>query len=138
MTTTELMSTAHLLDVTERLTRRWDERDIEGTLQYYTDDVDYSEPGAGVKIQGREKLRNYLKRYFEAWDARWTIYENYRLEGQNGIVVFWNMEVWRTGSTNHLMTKGMDLVMVRGEQIARDTVYFDRMQLKSLLEGPQK
>lgn len=138
MKTTELMSTAHLLDVTERLTRRWDERDIEGTLQYYTDDVDYSEPGAGVKIQGREKLRNYLKRYFEAWDTRWTIYEHYRLEGQNGIVVFWDMEVWRPGSTNRLMTKGMDLVMVRGEQIARDTVYFDRMQLKSLLEGPQK
>ena len=138
MKTTELMSTAHLLDVTERLTRRWDERDIEGTLQYYTDDVDYSEPGAGVKIQGREKLRNYLKRYFEAWDTRWTIYEHYRLEGQNGIVVFWDMEVWRPGSTNRLMTKGMYLVMVRGEQIARDTVYFDRMQLKSLLEGPQK
>lgn len=134
MTTNELHSTAHLLDVTERLTRRWDERDIDGTLQYYTEDVDYSEPGAGVKIQGREKLRNYLKRYFEAWDSRWTIYEHYRLEGQNGIVVFWDMEVWRPGSTERLMTKGMDLVMVRGEQIARDTVYYDRMQLKSLLE----
>lgn len=134
MTTTELLSTAHLLDVTERLTRCWDKRDIDGTLQYYTEDVQYSEPGAGVRIGSREKLRNYLKKYFQEWDSRWTIYEHYRLEGQNGIVVFWDMEVWRPGSTERLMTKGMDLVMVRGEQIARDTVYYDRMQLKPLLE----
>jgi ketosteroid isomerase-like protein len=134
MNITALQSTEQLLDVTERLTRCWDQRDIEGTLQYYTEDVQYSEPGAGVRIDGRDKLRNYLKKYFQAWDSRWTIYEHYRLEGQNGIVVFWDMEVWRHGSTERLMTKGMDLVMVRGEQIARDTVYYDRMQLKSLLD----
>ncbi|MBN9409247.1 MAG: nuclear transport factor 2 family protein [Burkholderiales bacterium] len=132
--TTELRSTEHLLDVTERLTRCWDQRDIEATLNYYTEDVQYSEPGAGVKIEGRDRLRNYLRSYFKAWDSRWAIYEHYRLEGQNGIVVFWDMEVWRPGSTDRLLTKGMDLVMVRGDQIARDTVYFDRMQLKPLLE----
>ncbi|KTT24790.1 nuclear transport factor 2 family protein [Pseudacidovorax intermedius] len=133
MSTQELQSTEHLLDVTERLTRCWDQRDIEGTLNYYTEDVQYSEPGAGVRIDGRDRLRNYLNSYFKAWDSRWTIYEHHRLEGQNGLVVFWDMEVWRPGSTDRVMTKGMDLVMVRGDQISRDTVYFDRMQLKSLL-----
>jgi ketosteroid isomerase-like protein len=130
-----MQTTEHLLDVTERLTRCWDQRDIEGTLQYYSEDVQYSEPGAGVRIEGREKLRNYLKKYFEAWDSRWSIYEHHRLEGQDGIVVFWDMEVWRPGSSRRLLTKGMDLVMVRGEQICRDTVYYDRMQLKPLMEN---
>ncbi|WP_234195651.1 nuclear transport factor 2 family protein [Pseudacidovorax sp. NFM-22] len=133
MSHSELQSTEHLLDVIERLTRCWDQRDIEGTLNYYTEDVQYSEPGAGVRIDGRDRLRNYLHSYFKAWDSRWTIYEHHRLEGQNGLVVFWDMEVWRPGSTDRVMTKGMDLVMVRGDQISRDTVYFDRMQLKSLL-----
>ena len=126
-------TTDYLLDLTERLTRCWDRRDVDGVLQHYSEDVDYSEPGAQVSIRGRAKLKNYLKRYFEEWDTRWTIYEHYRLEGQDGLVVFWDMEVWRPGSNDRLLTKGMDLVMVSGDLICRDTVYFDRAQLKPLL-----
>ncbi|WP_176461125.1 nuclear transport factor 2 family protein [Janthinobacterium sp. PC23-8] len=131
-----MQATEQLLDVTQRLTRCWDQRDVEGTLQYYTEDVDYSEPGAGVHIKGRDALRTYLNRYFEAWDTRWTIREHYRLEGQDALVAFWDMEVWRPGSLDRLMTKGMDLLVIRGDQIARDTVYYDRTQLKSLLKKP--
>jgi len=130
-----MQTTEQLMDVTERLIHCWDQRDVEATLQYYTEDVQYSEPGAGVHIDGREKLRGYLTKYFQAWDSRWTVYEHHRLEGHDGLVLFWNMEVWRPGSSERLMTKGMDLVMVRGEQIARDTVYFDRMQLKPLMQA---
>lgn len=128
-----MQSTEYLLDLTERLTCKWDERDVEGVLDHYSEDIDYSEPGARVQIKGRTKLRNYLKRYFEEWDTRWTIYEHYRLEDQDGLVVFWDMEVWRPGSSDRLLTKGMDLVMVKNDQICRDTVYFDRAQLKPLM-----
>lgn len=128
-----MATTEHLLDIVERLTRCWDQRDVEGVLKYYTDDVQYSEPGAGVKIDGKERLVNYLTKYFEKWDTRWTIYEHHRLEGVEGLVVFWDMEVWRPGSTDRLLTKGMDLLMVRGDQVCRDTVYFDRMQLAPLM-----
>jgi len=129
-----MATTEHLLEVTERLTRRWDERDIDGVLAYYTDDVLYQEVGAGLTIQGSEKLRRYLLGYFKAWDGRWTIDGHHRLEGQDAILVTWNMEVWRSGTDRRINTRGMDIVTVRGDRVCRDVVYFDRMQLLPLMK----
>jgi uncharacterized protein (TIGR02246 family) len=124
----------HIVDVIERLTRCWDARDLDGVLNYYTDDVDYLEPGAGVVLKGKDDLRAYLQKYFEAWDSRWSIRECHRLAGQDAAVAFWDMEVWRPGSDKRIMTRGMDLLKVRGNQVSHDEVYFDRTQFKPLLK----
>ena len=128
-----MATTEHLLDVVERLTRRWDERDIEGTLAYYTDDVDYQEVGAGRSIQGKDALREYLVSYFKAFDSRWVITSHDRLEGKDAIIANWDMEVWRPGSDRRIMTRGMDILTVRGDQVCSDIVHFDRMQLQPLM-----
>ena len=131
-----MATTEHLLDVVERLTRRWDERDMEGTLAYYTDDVDSQEVGAGRNIQGKDALRDYLVNYFEAFDSRWVITSHERLEGKDAIIANWDMEVWRPGSDQRIMTRGMDILTVRGDQVCSDIVHFDRMQLQPLLRKP--
>ncbi|WP_454644754.1 nuclear transport factor 2 family protein [Bradyrhizobium liaoningense] len=129
-----MATTEHLLDVVQRLTRRWDERDIDGVLRYYSEDVRYEEPGAGVVIHGRQQLSKYLSAYFQAWDSRWTIQEHYRLEGQDAIIALWDMEVWRPGDSQRILTKGMDILFVRGDEVISDVVYFDRTQLRPLLQ----
>lgn len=130
-----MLSTEHLVDVIDRLTRRWDERDMDGVLDLYTEDVRYEEPGAGVAMQGREPLRKYLAAYFQAWDTRWHIREHHRLEGQDAMIAVWDMEVWRPGSDQRIVTKGMDILRVRDGQVASDIVYFDRLQLRPLQYG---
>ena len=122
----------HIFDVIERLTRCWDVRNLDATLNFYTKDVEYLEPGSGVNIKGRTDLRAYLVKYFAAWDSRWTIQHCFRLAGQDAAVAFWDMEVWRPDSDLKVMTRGMDLLKVRGDQIMYDEVYFDRTQLKPL------
>lgn len=74
----------HIIEVVERLTRSWNASDIEGVLRYYTDDVEYSELGAGVVISGKEGLRKYLKAYFAAWESRWISKKHYRLACRTG------------------------------------------------------
>jgi len=128
-----MATTEHLLEVVQRLTRRWDERDIEGTLGSYTDDVDYQEVGAGRSIQGKDALREYLASYFAAFDGRWVITSHDRLEGKDAIIASWDMEVWRPGSDQRIMTRGMDILTVRGDQVCSDIVHFDRLQLQPLM-----
>jgi ketosteroid isomerase-like protein len=128
----EMATDQHIFDVIERLTRCWDVRNLDATLNFYTKDVEYLEPGSGVNIKGRTDLRAYLVKYFAAWDSRWTIQHCLRLAGQDAAVAFWDMEVWRPGSDLKVMTRGMDLLKVRGDQIMYDEVYFDRTQLKPL------
>jgi len=56
--------------------------------------------------------------------------------GTDGLVAFWDMEVWPIGELSRkIVTKGMDLLMVRGDQVCLDEIYFDRTQLKPLLGG---
>jgi len=56
--------------------------------------------------------------------------------GADGLVAFWDMEVWPIGEPSRkIVTKGMDLLMVRGDQVCMVEVYFDRNQLKPLLRG---
>ena len=43
------------------------------------------------------------------------------------------MEVWRPGSDQRIMTRGMDILTVRGDQICSDIVHFDRTQLQPLM-----
>lgn len=98
-----MLTDAHIFDVIEHLPRKWDESDIDGALDRYTDDVEYIEAGAGILTHGREALRAYLEKYFAAWESR-------------------------------CITKGMDLLMVRGDQVHVDEVSFvDRTQLNSFL-----
>jgi hypothetical protein len=130
-----MATTEHLLDIVQRLTRRWDERDLDGVLHWYSEDVRYEEPGAGVAIRGRQQLAKYLRAYFQAWDSRWPIREHYRLEGQDAIVALWDMEVWRPGDTQQILTKGMDILFVRGDEVVSDVVYFDRTQFRPLLQA---
>lgn len=128
------MDTSHIIDVIEKLTRCWDARDIDGVLGFYSDDIDYREPGAGVTVTGRVAMHSYLSQYFQAWDSRWHIKDCVRLEGRDGAIAVWDLEVWRPGTDTRLTTHGMDILMVRGNQVCSDVVFFDRTQLRPLLE----
>jgi len=131
-----MVTTEHLFDVVERCTRRWDQRDIEGVLSSYSSGVVYREPGAGIACDGRDALRSYLLQYFATFDSRWIIKEQHRLEGQNAVVAFWEMIVWRPGAPeSKLTTKGMDMLTIVGDEIVSDIVYFDRTQLQPLLKA---
>lgn len=131
-----MTNTARLLDIVERLMRCWDRRDIEAALNHYTDDVHYAEPGAGLSLQGRAALRRHLEECFHTWDARWHIREYHRLEHTDALAVFWDLDIARNGDFVRLLTKGMHVVTVRGDQVCSDLIYYDRTQLAPLLQKP--
>jgi ketosteroid isomerase-like protein len=121
--------TANAIELVRRLTERWDRADIEGVLTGYTDDVDYFEVG-GRRFRGREQLRGYLESYFAIWDNRWHISRIHQLADAPGVVAFWDIEARRRGEQETVTVSGMDLLMLRGEQVESDWVYFDTAQLR--------
>jgi ketosteroid isomerase-like protein len=117
------------IEVVRRLTEKWDQADVDGVLSYYTEDVDYFEVG-GRRFHGREELRGYLERYFATWDNRWHITRIHQLADAPGVVAFWDIEVRRCGQDEATTASGMDLCVVRGEQVELDWAYFDTAQLR--------
>lgn len=101
----------------------WTGNRPELLASYYAEDCRYVDPGRPEGIHGREALLAYFRKLLAANPAmRWTRERLDPVEG--GFAVTWRAEVpLPSGETIRL--KGMDLVLLRGREIAVNEVHFD-------------
>jgi ketosteroid isomerase-like protein len=131
-----MLSDQQIFDATRRCIDMWNTLDLESTLGTYTDDVIYCDPKTGKRIIGKDNLRRYLRKFFERWDMQFVVTEEYRLEGQDGQAVLWDCTIRRRDGGPSKLVRGMDICMVRGDQLCRDEAYMETSVLKDLLALP--
>jgi uncharacterized protein (TIGR02246 family) len=112
----------------------WNSQDVERVVDVYTDDVVYIDPNTRGEVHGADALRRYLTKLFAAWDMEWSYKEGHvAAANENIATVLWHATLRRQGGEDEVEADGMDLVVVEGDRIVRNEVYFDRSVLAPLL-----
>lgn len=118
-----------------RFLSAWNSQDVEMVLACYTDDLVYCDPNTRGQVNGADALRHYLRKLFAAWHMHWTLREAYTFRNTKGAAVLWHASFRKPGRDLVVETDGMDLVLMRGDRIDRNEVYFDQGVLLPLLES---
>ncbi len=111
----------------------WNSQDVERVLACYTDDLAYLDPNTQGPVIGREAMRAYLTRLFGRWTMTWEGGELLPLEGTDGVAIRWSGTLSPAGESRSVEISGLDLVILDGDLVKRNEVYFDRSPLASLL-----
>ena len=117
----------------ERFLAAWNDQDVEAVVACYTDDLYYRDPNTRGPIESPDAMRSYLGKLFDAWQMHWSTREAFRLEGTDGAAFLWRATFRKSDGDQTVEADGMDLVILRGDRIARNEVYFDRAVLAPLL-----
>ena len=129
------MGKQDLEELTARFLDAWNSQDVERVVACYTEDVRYRDPNTRGHVEGRDALRRYLRKLFASWQMTWARREVFELAGSTGVAFLWHATFRRPGSAQMAEADGMDLVVLRGDQLVRNEVYFDRAVLAPLLAG---
>ena len=114
-----------------RFLAAWTSQDVERVLDCYTDDVRYHDPNTRGDVTGRDAMRRYLAKLFAGWQMTWAAREVFDLAGEEGVAFLWRATFRRRGDDKVVEIDGMDLAVLRGDRVARNEVYFDRMALEA-------
>jgi ketosteroid isomerase-like protein len=121
----------------ERIARQvldaWNTHDVERVVACYTPDLVYRDPHTRGEVRGADALRRYLTKMFASWRMHWSAREVFPLEGMDGAAVLWRATLTPVGGDTTVAVEGMDLVVLEGERLKRNEVYFDRAALAPLL-----
>ena len=121
----------------ERIARKvldaWNSQDVERLVACYTPDLVYRDPNTRGEVRGADAFRRYLTRLFGAWRMHWSPREIFPLDGTSGTAALWRATLTPHGSDRTVEVEGMDLVVIEGDRIKRNEVYFDRAMLAPLL-----
>ena len=116
----------------ERFLGAWNSQEVDRVVGVYTPDVAYRDPNTRGEVRGAEAMRRYLTKLFAAWKMEWSLREAYPLTGGGGYAVLWRATLQRAAGGPKAGVEGMDLVVMRGDLIARNEVYFDRAALMAV------
>lgn len=123
-----------LLKLAESFLEAWNTQDIEKVVATYTPDVLYCDPNTKGSMEGSDAMRKYLAKLFKGWEMHWALRELYPFDEVDGTAVLWHAKLKRSGKDKTIEVDGMDLVLVEGNLIKRNDVYFDRAALAALFE----
>jgi len=129
------MTEAEARALAERFLAAWNSQDVERVVACYTDDVVYRDPNTRGEVKGGDALRRYLRKLFAAWTMHWTLRESHRLAALDGTAVLWHATFRKADGGATVEADGMDLVLVEGDRVKRNDVYFDRSVLAPLVLG---
>jgi ketosteroid isomerase-like protein len=127
------VDTSRLEALARRFYDAWNSQDVDRVLACYTDDAVYVDPNTRGTVEGKAALRAYLTKLFERWDMTWHGRELFPLDSVDGSAALWTATLGPKNSDQSVSVNGMDLVILRGDQLARNEVYFDRSVLAPLL-----
>ncbi len=114
----------------------WNEQDVEKVVACYTGDVAYLDPNTRGEVRGADATRRYLSKLFGLWEMHWELRrEPYRFHDVDGCAAPWRATFRRPGGTARVAIDGLDIVLLDGDRISRNEVYFDRAALLPLLQG---
>lgn len=114
-----------------RIMDAWSSQDVERVVACYTEGLRYRDPNTRGEVRGADAMRRYLRKLFAGWQMHWSVREAFPIE--TGAAVLWRASFRRPGSETVVEADGMDLVVLEGDRIARNEVYFDRAVLAPLL-----
>ncbi len=124
---------AELVEVAERFLAAWNSQDVEAVVACYSADVAYRDPNTRGEVMGADAMRRYLRKLFAAWRMHWTLKEVHAFADRSGAAVLWHASFRKAGEEQVVDAEGMDLVLMDGDRIKRNEVYFDRAVLAPLM-----
>ena len=119
--------------IATRVLDAWNTHDVERVVACYTPDLVYRDPGTRGEVRGADAFRRYLTRMFGSWRMHWAAREIFPLGDPSGSAVLWRATLTPVGGDTAVEVEGMDLVVLEGERLKRNEVYFDRAALLPLL-----
>ena len=126
------MTESQLTVIAEHLFDAWNRQDVEAVVACYTDDLVYRDPNTRGEVKGRDAMSRYLRKLFGAWEMNWALRESFPLANTDGAAALWHASFRRPGGDRTVEADGMDLVLLDGERVKRNEVYFDRVVLAPL------
>jgi ketosteroid isomerase-like protein len=124
-----MISSDTALGLSRKVLSAWNEQDVEGVVACYTEDCVYLDPNTRGPVEGREALRRYLAKLFARWTMLWTLKEFHSFGGEEGGAFLWRATLTPAKGGHTVEIDGMDLVLLDGDRLRRNEVYFDRMAL---------
>ena len=121
-----------LQKLAESILGAWNTQNVEKVLACYTKDLLYRDPNTTSDIRGSDAMRQYLTKLFSNWQIKWSLREIFPIRDQDGAVILWHAIFRKAGSDKVVETDGIDIAILRGELLARNEVYFDRVVLSAL------
>ena len=123
-----------LQQLVNKVLAAWTSQDVDAVLDCYTPDLIYRDPNTRGAVEGAEAMRRYLKKLFSAWQMSWSCREVLPLAAEQGVALLWHAVIRRPDGKGQVEIDGMDLVVLHGQRIARNEVYFDRANLAPLIQ----
>lgn len=117
----------------EHVLSSWNTQDVERVLACYTDDLVYLDPNTQGSVVGRDAMTAYLTKLFRRWTMTWEGGDLFPLDGTDGVAIQWTGRLAPSGESLSVDISGLDLVILEGELVKRNEVYFDRSPLAALL-----
>jgi ketosteroid isomerase-like protein len=122
-----------MYELARELLSAWNSQDVDQVVARYTEDVVYLDPNTRGEVKGAEALRKYLRKLFSGWRMTWELKDAYLFEGHDGCAAMWHTSLRRADGERTVEIDGMDLVIMEGDLVKRNEVYFDRAVIASLL-----
>lgn len=119
--------------IARRVLDAWNTQDVDAVLACYTPDAVYLDPTTHGPVEGREAFGRYLTKLFAQWRMHWELRDLFPFDGGCGSGVLWEATLAPQGVERSVTVQGMDLVLLRGELLERNEVYFDTSPLASLI-----
>lgn len=127
------MEREKLLELTEKCLEAWTAQDVDAVAGCYAEDVVYRDPNTRGEVQGRDAFKRYLRKLFAGWTMTWTLRELHQFDGKGGGAFLWHATFIKPGVDKMVECDGMDLIIMEGDLIKRNEVYFDRAVLAPLM-----
>lgn len=101
----------------------WSGGNAEKLLSFYHPDIFYRDPAFPQGIQGKENLGKYLTKLLAKYpDWKWTLLHMDEVWPER-FYIKWHAQI------NEVQEEGLDLVLIKDNQIIRNEVYFDPTRL---------
>ena len=127
------MTKSQLIAIAEGLFDGWNRQDVEAVVACYTDDLVYVDPNTRGAVEGADAMRRYLGKLFGRWEMHWSLRELFPLADADGAAALWHASFKKPGGGHTVEADGMDLVLLDGDRVKRNEVYFDRAVLAPLV-----
>lgn len=132
------MDQTTMLELAEKFLAAWESQNVERVLGCYTEDLVYTDPNTRGAVRGREAMQRYLTKLFAAWTMTWSLRDAHLFDDRQGCSVLWRATFRSAAGGPTVEADGMDRVLMRGELICHNDVYFDRSVLATTQDADKE
>ena len=127
------MEQSKILALATKCLEAWTSQDVDAVVSCYSEDLIYLDPNTRGEVRGRDAMRRYLRKLFSNWQMTWALREMFLFDKEEGGAFLWHATFKKPGGEKMVEADGMDLVIMEGDLIKRNEVYFDRAVLAPLI-----